>query len=91
MKLFGECKSYNNCDDVWRFFLKKCEIKGENFDAKSSACRIIAMEAANRESEVRKEPAKKAKTGGGGGSYHGGRGGSRMKGNNGFKPRGGRR
>ena len=29
-KLYGESKDYNNCDDVWKFILTKCEIKCEN-------------------------------------------------------------
>ncbi len=30
-KLQGKCTNYNNCDDVWRFMLNKCEIRGEAF------------------------------------------------------------
>lgn len=70
VKLHGNCKSYNNCDDVWKFMLNQCEIKGELVHVTSEACNIIAMEAATKENEVRKEAPKKAKAGnGGGGGY----------------------
>ena len=31
VRLNGKSKYYNNCDDVWRFQLTTCSIKGENF------------------------------------------------------------
>ena len=42
-KLFGESKDYNNCDDVWKFILTKCEIKCENMHELSSKLQILAM------------------------------------------------
>ena len=90
VKLHGHCKRYNNCDDVWRFMLNQCEIKGDLIQVSSASCNIIAMEAATKENEVRKEPPKKLKPGHGGGNPNYYRGGNRNRGN-GFKQRGGRR
>ena len=30
-RLYGKCINYNNCDDVWKFELTQCNIKGETF------------------------------------------------------------
>ena len=85
VRLQGECSSYNNCDDVWQFILKRCEIKCDYFHESSDNLKIIAMDQQNREGQPRKEQVKKAvvkrKP-----EEKGRRGGS-----NGFKPRGGRR
>ena len=34
-KLQGTCKDYNNCDDIWKFSLNECEIKGESMHERS--------------------------------------------------------
>lgn len=93
VKLHGHCKSYNNCDDVWKFMLNQCEIKGDLVHVTSDSCNIIAMEAATKENEVRKEAPKKPKGGNGGGNpnYQNYRGGNRNRASNGFKSRGSRR
>ena len=39
--------NYNNCDDVWKFCVKSCEIKGESFRAQSDSCKIIALDVEN--------------------------------------------
>ena len=45
VKLAGECSSYNNCDDVWKFILKSCEIKCDAFSTSSGYCKVVAMDA----------------------------------------------
>jgi hypothetical protein len=42
-KLAGECKDYNNCDDVWKFSLSKCEIKGETMHEISNNLLVVTM------------------------------------------------
>ena len=68
VRLVGSCSSYNNCDDIWRFTLKKCEIKssdGGTIHEISTHCNIVAMNGQNKEEIQRKEASKKnAKKGG---------------------------
>ena len=89
LKLSGTCSSYNNCDDVWQFVMKHCEIKGDGIHESSNHCKIIAMDSSYREGEKPKVVVKKggpAQIAGSGG-YRGGRngGGQRRGGNQGFK------
>lgn len=90
VRLVGTCSSYNNCDDVWKFIMNHCEIKAEGFDTKSDACKIIAMEVANREGEVRKENIRKNQKMGAGRGMGGPGGIHKAKRGGGFQRRGGR-
>ena len=45
--LNAKCNNYNNCDDVWKFILVNCSIKGENFLLDSKSCKIVAIDMAN--------------------------------------------
>ena len=47
VELNAQCTSYNNCDDVWKFCVTSCEIKGETFREISNNCRIIALDLEN--------------------------------------------
>jgi hypothetical protein len=62
--------NYNNCDDVWKFELNQCNIKGETFQENSAACKIVALDASNnsKENPQRKVVAPKKKKGGQGGN-----------------------
>jgi len=63
-KLHGKCSRYNNCDDVWKFILDECEIKGDNFDESSNNCRVVAIDSQNRDGAERREPVRKNRRGG---------------------------
>lgn len=70
VKLSGKCTNYNNCDDVWKFMIEKCDIKGETFRETGPLCRIVALDADNNPNKVSdpsisKVPVKKTKKGGG--------------------------
>ena len=55
--------NYNNCDDVWRFTLKDCSIRGENIKGYSRACTLMAYDAVNNPIDQfqRQVPVKKQK------------------------------
>ena len=62
-KLQGECKDYNNCDDVWKFALKECEIKGESMHERSSNLLIVTMPAKMDREENRHQTSHQAHRG----------------------------
>jgi hypothetical protein len=50
VKLSGKCISYNNCDDVWHFYLDSLSIKGEDvISVTATDCSIVATDSQNRE------------------------------------------
>ena len=77
-KLFGECTDYNNFEDVWRFKLGQCEMKGEGMHEMSRKMLVVAMDK-NIETVVKASQStpKRAKMGGRRGGRRGGRGGMR--------------
>ena len=64
-RLHGVCSRYNHCDDVWKFIMDSCQIKGDNFDESSNFCSIVAVDSQNRDGVVRREPVKGARKNGG--------------------------
>lgn len=62
IKLNGKCISYNNCDDVWLFYLDSLSMKGDDFyEEKVTNCRIVATSVENKEGAPRKELNKRGK------------------------------
>ncbi len=78
-KLFGECTDYNNFEDVWKFKLDECEIKGEGMHELSSNMLIVAMDKNIETVKVKASQStpKRTKMGGRRGGRRGGRGGMR--------------
>ena len=78
-KLFGECTDYNNFEDVWRFKLGKCEVKGEGMHEMSCKMLVVAMDK-NIETvpiKASQSTPKRTKMGGKRCGRRGGRGGMR--------------
>ena len=51
LRLEGQCATYNYVDDVWKFDMSQCEIKGESFHESSKNCQLIAIDANQRDGE----------------------------------------
>eukprot|EP00352_Strombidinopsis_acuminata_P000781 CAMPEP_0176345466 /NCGR_PEP_ID=MMETSP0126-20121128/5473_1 /TAXON_ID=141414 ORGANISM="Strombidinopsis acuminatum, Strain SPMC142" /NCGR_SAMPLE_ID=MMETSP0126 /ASSEMBLY_ACC=CAM_ASM_000229 /LENGTH=76 /DNA_ID=CAMNT_0017692445 /DNA_START=261 /DNA_END=491 /DNA_ORIENTATION=+ len=61
----GECEFYNNVDDVWRFNVRKLEIKGESFKLASPHCQVISLDGSNNpvEGQTQQRQIRRAKKG----------------------------
>ena len=51
LRLEGQCATYNYVDDVWKFDMNSCEIKGEGFHENSKNCQLIAIDASARDGD----------------------------------------
>jgi hypothetical protein len=54
-KLTGQCPSYNNVDEVWKFNLTEMELKDDSFRESSDLCLIVSMNARNNPIEAAPE------------------------------------
>ena len=61
----GECEYYNNVDDVWRFNVRKLEVKGESFKLASPHCLVISLDGSNNpvEGQTQQRQIRRAKKG----------------------------
>ncbi len=51
-KLDGNWETYNNCDDVWKFMLNRCEIKADPMIEVSKHVMILAMDKEQRDGKT---------------------------------------